>query len=188
MSKSCKKCTRPMPVDIAPRGIIRHRQLGNTLDPWGVLAGRLVGGVRWRLLEPCDELVGIGAGLYDGAGEPLEGAGALLDSFTARRQLSQDNWPRGATINGLPLDGASWTRYRQIREMRVTTGTIRTSALRAREAYFDNFARGWSMPADFQSRDYAPEVVVMFAYPSDFTGVKFDVAFDYRPQQYCEAR
>ena len=97
--------------------------------------------------------------------------------------------PQGRMLasSGLPLDGASWSRYRQIREMRVTTGTIRTSALRAREAYFDNFARGWSMPADFQSRDYAPEVVVMFAYPSDLAGVKFDVAFDYRPHQYWQA-
>jgi len=136
---SCKLCTRDMPAPDAPRGVTRHRQLGRTLDPWGVFAGSSVGGVRWSLLSPCDELVGIHAGLYDALGEPLEGVGSLLDSFTARRQISQIEWPRGVGLNGLPFDGATWSRYRQVQNMRVTTGAIRASASRAREACLETF-------------------------------------------------
>ena len=185
---SCKLCTRDMPAPDAPRGVTRHRQLGRTLDPWGVFAGSSVGGVRWSLLSPCDELVGIHAGLYDALGEPLEGVGSLLDSFTARRQISQIEWPRGVGINGLPFDGATWSRYRQVQDMRVTTGAIRASASRAREAYFDNFGRGWGMPGDFQSSDYAPEVVVMYSFPVALDQTTFGLAFDYRAQAYCEAK
>ena len=165
----CRLCTRDMPATDAPRGVTRHRQLGRTLDPWGVFAGSSVGGVRWSLLSPCDELVGIHAGLYDALGEPLEGVGSLLDSFTARRQISQIEWPRGVGINGLPFDGATWSRYR-------------------REAYFDNFGRGWGMPGDFQSSDYAPEVVVMYSFPVALDQTTFGLAFDYRAQAYCEAK
>jgi hypothetical protein len=184
--KSCKVCTRPLLTQEAPRGVTRFRFLGRTLDPWGTSGGRIVGAVRYRDLGPCDELVGIHAGLYDGAGEPLEGVGSMIDSFTARRQTSQRNWPQGISINALPIDGPTWARYRQVMEMRVTTGSIRASASRAREAYFDNFAQGWDMPGDYQSPDYAPEVVVMYAYPQDLRGVQFDVALDYRNQKFCQ--
>lgn len=184
----CKTCTRNMPTDRAPRGFTRFRILGAALEQWGLNGlGESCGAVHFRNLKPCDAIVGVHAGLYDAAGDPLEGAtGGLIDIFGARRQIEQIAWPRG--VPGDLRDGPAWDRYRGTQDMRVTMGTIRRTALRARELYADNFAQTFPQPRDFESREYAPVTVVMWSRPLGPTApafASFQCAIDYREQAYC---
>ena len=185
---ACKTCTRTMPTDRAPRGFTRFRILGAALEQWGLNGfGESCGAVHFRNLKPCDAIVGVHAGLYDAAGDPLQGAsGGLIDIFGARRQIEQIAWPVG--VPGDPKDGAAWDRYRGTRDMRVTMGGVRRTAMRARELYADNFAQTFPMPRDFESQEYAPVTVVMWSRPLGPTApafASFQCAIDYREQAYC---
>lgn len=183
MSSTCKSCSRPVPVDRSPRGYTRFHILGAVLDSWGTAALDTVGGIHFRDLKPCDAVVGVQAGLYDNSGEPLEGVGSLIDIYSARRQIEQIEWPAGTPAD--PKDGGAWGRLRAVRGMRVTMGGIRRTATRARELYANNFAQSFPMPGDFESRDYAPVISVMWAHLTTVANVNFQCAIDYREQAYC---
>ena len=132
----------------------------NSLQPWGSFAGDLVGGVRYRGFQACDEIRSVSAALLDSDGNPLTSDAEIL-IFMLRRTVDRTLW-KGADRNPV-----LWRNIINVGQREFRGGISYANPDDPRELTATNFGHGWEVGADWTStpgRDNAMPPVLYVLY------------------------